>query len=193
MSANYERLDALLLERIEAGFKTLSFVLVGDAYREARSLTADATDAFDLGERRLHSLQQRGLVRYDAEHGWTPVPQPPKKTLKEAIAEGQAAMERGLAAEEKKDPHFGEKVRQFFLGLLNATPGRCMRGEEMTDAAVKAGFITDNTRRFGGVISGMAKAGMIHAIGTYKRTKGHGTAGGQIWQLSGVWQQQQGV
>lgn len=184
----YDNLDTLLIDRIREGYKSIAYVVAGDAYKEAIRLAKETgRDEFEIGERRLHSLQKRGFVHYDADKGWTLVERPAEKSLEEARAEGQVGMDLAQGAAERNDPLFGEKVKAFILDLLANTTGRCMKGEQITDAAVAAGFKVKDARAFGGIMGALSAAGKIVKIGTYQRSKGHATAGGVVWQLGGVW------
>jgi len=66
-----------------------------------------------------------------------------------------------------------------FLGENGATAG-----EDITDAAKKAGIIPHDDRAFGPVYMKLYNQGHIVPVGDIARRKGHGTHGGRIWSLA---------
>lgn len=55
-------------------------------------------------------------------------------------------------------------------------------GEDCTDAAVEHGFRVHDRRAFGPVYARLVKEKRIKCVGYCMRRKGHGTAGGRIWE-----------
>lgn len=88
-------------------------------------------------------------------------------------------------AQEKADaeaPGFIDRARTFIVDYLRRngpTPG-----EKVTDAMTDAGIRPADTRAFGGVYAGLARAGRIRQVGLCNREKGNGTAGGRIWEAT---------
>jgi hypothetical protein len=54
-------------------------------------------------------------------------------------------------------------------------------GELLTDLARKAGHVPHDDRAFGVVFKMLAKERAIRCVGYCERRKGHGTAGGRVW------------
>lgn len=76
---------------------------------------------------------------------------------------------------------FRESARTFVLDYLRehgATPG-----EVLTDACESAGIVAHDSRAFGPVYMSLSRQGLIEKCGTVARTRGHGTAGGNVWRL----------
>lgn len=72
-----------------------------------------------------------------------------------------------------------ERAADFILRALlknGATPG-----EVLTDLARAAGFVPHDDRAFGQVFKRLAGRGNIRCVGYCERRKGHGTAGGRVW------------
>lgn len=57
-------------------------------------------------------------------------------------------------------------------------------GEDLVDALKQAGFRGHDDRCFGPVFAGLARLRKIRCIGYCPRRRGHGTAGGRIWDIS---------
>jgi hypothetical protein len=73
-----------------------------------------------------------------------------------------------------------EGAKQFVLGYLRRhgpTPG-----ETLVDEAVKHGYRVHDTRAYGAVFLSLSRHGHIRHAGFCDRQKGHGTAGGRIWE-----------
>lgn len=75
-----------------------------------------------------------------------------------------------------------EGARTFILGWL-ARHGK-MRGEQLTDAAIEHGFHAHDARAYGSVFSTLSRRGLIRCVGYCERVKGHGTAGGRLWEAA---------
>lgn len=96
-----------------------------------------------------------------------------------ARAQGEAAGAKCLETAEKLTDFDADGARVFILGLLE---GGAMRSEALVDAAKVAGFKGHDDRCFGPVFGVLARRGLIRCVGYYMRAKGHGTAGGRIWE-----------
>lgn len=76
---------------------------------------------------------------------------------------------------------FAQQAQQFVLDFLKrhgATPG-----EQIANACLASGIKPHDDRAFGGVFMALSKRGLIFKVGTCVRVKGHGTSGGNIWDL----------
>lgn len=71
--------------------------------------------------------------------------------------------------------------RRFALGWL-ARHGRAS-GEAITDACKAHGYRPHDDRAFGAVFGVLSLRNLIRCVGMCERTKGHGTAGGRIWEI----------
>lgn len=70
----------------------------------------------------------------------------------------------------------------FFLRRLQDLGPQ--RGEALTDAAKLAGFLPHDDRAFGPVFGALSRRGQIRCVGYCDRAKGHGTAGGRVWEAA---------
>lgn len=81
-----------------------------------------------------------------------------------------------------------ERVAEFdSAGAAKFVRGELLRhgpmsGEALTDSAISAGFRPHDARAYGGVFASLARKGVIRCVGYCERLKGHGTAGGRIWE-----------
>jgi hypothetical protein len=91
------------------------------------------------------------------------------------------ALEQVAANAEDECPGFAEAARAFVLAYL-AEHGPAS-GEVVTNAAKAAGLVPHDDRAFGPVLLALSRAGRIRRVGTTLRTKGHGTAGGNVWEV----------
>jgi hypothetical protein len=62
--------------------------------------------------------------------------------------------------------------------------GRARSGEELVDHCQRLGLVPHDARAFGPVIAGLARKGLIEAVGFAARRKGHGTAGARLWRAN---------
>jgi hypothetical protein len=95
--------------------------------------------------------------------------------------EGAAAGSAALSTAQRVTTFNGSAVRQFFLNYLAAH--RQATGEDLTDAAKRAGHIPHDDRAFGPIFASLARAGAIRVLDFSERRKGHGTAGARVWQI----------
>lgn len=103
-------------------------------------------------------------------------------TLAAAQAAGAVAMESVEANAEANAPGFKTQARAFILSYLKAGNAP---GEQITDAAVRAGIVEKDKRRaMGPIYLGLARAKLIRKVGTCKRMYGHASDGGKIWGLA---------
>lgn len=78
-------------------------------------------------------------------------------------------------------PGFGERAQAFVLDYLKKhgpTPG-----EDLTLHCKHAGIVPGDDRAFGSVYMTLARRGLIVKVGSVRRERGHGTAGGNVWSL----------
>lgn len=57
-----------------------------------------------------------------------------------------------------------------------------MSGEDLVDELRRSGFRPHDDRAFGGVFSVLVRERKIRQVGFVARRRGHGTAGGRIWE-----------
>ena len=77
---------------------------------------------------------------------------------------------------------FLEQAQQFVLDYLKMHGATS--GEDITNACVASGIVPHDERAFGAVFMRLSKQGKICKVGTCQRVKGHGTSGGNIWDLA---------
>lgn len=73
-----------------------------------------------------------------------------------------------------------EGARKFIHGWL-VRHGRAS-GEVLVDAAMEHGYRPHDARAFGSIFSTLARRNLIRCVGYCERLKGHGTAGGRLWE-----------
>lgn len=100
--------------------------------------------------------------------------------LHQAYEQGMALSILCLDKATRTNPEFSTKAKKAILAHLDAVESAS--GEELTDIARAHGAIPHDDRAFGGVFQPLSRAGEIRMIGFCLRSKGHGTAGGRIWQ-----------
>jgi hypothetical protein len=76
---------------------------------------------------------------------------------------------------------FAERAADFVVDYL--TEHGASPGEAVTDACKAAGIVPHDDRAFGPVYMRLSRAGRIVKVGTCPRTKGHYTAGGNVWAM----------
>lgn len=84
------------------------------------------------------------------------------------------------ARAEKERPGFTEAAADFILRYLRHH-GQ-MPGEMLTDLARAAGHAPSDSRAFGPVFKMLLARRQIRQVGWTLRRKGHGTAGGRVWE-----------
>lgn len=62
--------------------------------------------------------------------------------------------------------------------------GKQVKGEVLVTAAKNAGHVPHDDRAFGSVFSSLSRQGRIKTVGFCLRKRGHGTAGGRIWEAA---------
>lgn|SRR4051812_26637212 len=95
----------------------------------------------------------------------------------------QIAMDLSTACADKAErvAEFDRKgAADFILGWLRRHGP--LPGEDCTDAAKAHGFHPHDDRAFGAVYGALVRRNLIRHAGYCERRKGHGTAGGRIWQ-----------
>lgn len=78
-------------------------------------------------------------------------------------------------------PEFSQRAGTFVVEYLAAHGSSS--GEDITNSCLNAGIIPHDDRAFGPVYMRLARSGQIKKAGFCKRKKGHGTSGGNIWEL----------
>lgn len=92
-----------------------------------------------------------------------------------------AAMEQVADHAEDEEPGFADEARAFviaFLARYGPAPA-----EHITDACKRAGIVPHDDRAFGPVYMTLARREQIVKVGSVRRERGHGTAGGNVWAL----------
>jgi hypothetical protein len=95
-------------------------------------------------------------------------------------AERDQAMAQVEDAANRRQPGFSEAAENFILSLLRQGP---LGGEQITNAAKRAGIVPHNDKAFGPVLGRLSRARLIEKVGFTRRRKGHLTAGGIVWRL----------
>lgn len=97
-----------------------------------------------------------------------------------AREEGERLSELCVDKAERVAEFDRKRCADFIAGwLMRHGP---LPGEVCTDAAKAHGFHPHDDRAFGAVYQSLVRANRIRFAGFCARTKGHGTAGGRIWQ-----------
>ena len=91
------------------------------------------------------------------------------------------AIERVAQAAEDRAPGFLDRARAFVVAYLESYGPTS--GEVLTLQCRQAGIIPHDDRAFGPVYSVLARRGVIEKVGTIRRERGHGTAGGNVWAI----------
>ena len=99
-----------------------------------------------------------------------------------ARAEGARCMQLALDLAERDEPGFGERAQRFVLAYLLAYGPSS--SEDITDACKAAGIVPGEDRAFGSVYQVLNRRKQIAFAGYCERRKGHGTAGGRLWELA---------
>lgn len=102
--------------------------------------------------------------------------------LLEAAAAGEQAMNACFKKAQGLTPEFKSIAEKAILAHLQVV-GQAS-GEVLTDVAKAKGARPHDDRSFGAIYQSMARRGLIRAVGYCKRTKGHGTGGGNVWGLA---------
>jgi len=76
---------------------------------------------------------------------------------------------------------FSDEASRIILMLLESGP---QSGEYLTLACKAAGVTPHDDRAFGPVYMRLARKGLIEKVGIVQRRRGHGTSGGNVWQLA---------
>lgn len=88
-----------------------------------------------------------------------------------------------MSLEKARSTGFSSKRTQDFIVAFLSYVGCPVSGEDITDAAKKAGNIPHDDRAFGPVYASLLRHGRIVISGTTTRRKGHGTAGGRVYSI----------
>lgn len=98
-----------------------------------------------------------------------------------ARARGDEAAARCTDKAERVSDFDAEGAMKFVHGYL-VRHGQ-QPGEALVNAAKAHGFRPHDDRAFGTVFATLARRGLIRHMGYCERVKGHGTAGGRLWDL----------
>jgi hypothetical protein len=92
------------------------------------------------------------------------------------------AMARVASHAEERAPDFTERAQGFVLRYLQEHGPTS--GEVLSLACKAAGIRPHDDRAFGPVYFTLSRRRLIEQVGTTLRARGHGTAGGRVWQLT---------
>jgi hypothetical protein len=101
--------------------------------------------------------------------------------IEHARAAGRLMGTLALQRAEDADAAFPELARTFILDHLRVV--RKASGEDLVDIAKAKGATPPDDRAFGSIFASMARKNLIRHAGFALRKKGHGTAGGRIWEF----------
>lgn len=96
------------------------------------------------------------------------------------IGQRDDAMARVSSKAEDVRPNFRDDATGYILYHLEKHGPTT--GEALTLACKAAGIVPHDDRAFGPVYMQLSKRGLIEKVGTVKRTRGHGTSGGNVWR-----------
>ncbi len=100
-----------------------------------------------------------------------------------SIVDSLAARNEALGrVESHAGASFREQAEDFIVTYLR-THGPTA-GETLTSACVASGIKPHDERAFGAILMSLSRNGKIIKVGTCMRMKGHGTSGGNIWDLT---------
>ncbi len=80
------------------------------------------------------------------------------------------------------DSEFLFNATQHVIGYLSEHPQAS--SEDITDSCKKAGILPKDDRAFGAVYAYLSRRKTIRVVGWCFRRKGHGTAGGRLWEIN---------
>ena len=92
-----------------------------------------------------------------------------------------AALTQVQTTVELEVPGFHEQALEFVVWFLRRFGPAS--GERITLACKQAGIAPHDDRAFGPVYMQLARQERITKVGSVRRERGHGTAGGNIWAL----------
>jgi hypothetical protein len=96
---------------------------------------------------------------------------------------GEEAANKAADRADNAEPGFStralEHIRQT---MLAAAPSAQLRGEDIVNAAKVAGIRPPDDRAFGAIFAKAIREGLIVPVGFAPRVKGHGTAGGRVYE-----------
>lgn len=93
---------------------------------------------------------------------------------------GERGIRRAASNAERFQPGFTRHAAAFMLACLARGD---MSGEDLTDAARRAGYCPPDDRAFGAVFRAILRGG-ARVVGTCPRRKGHGSAGGKVYGVA---------
>lgn len=106
----------------------------------------------------------------------------PLRSKRETVnAARDEAMRRVAEHAEERRRGFIDAATRFVVAYLG-THGQTA-GEVLTLKCKEAGIRPHDDRAFGPIYHGLAQRGVIEKVGTVRRERGHGTAGGNVWAL----------
>lgn len=91
------------------------------------------------------------------------------------------AMDQVASKAIRTAPEFYLEARAFVVRYLEANGPTA--GEVLTMACRRAGIVPHDDRAFGPVYLSLLRSHTIERVGTARRERGHGTAGGNVWDL----------
>lgn len=94
---------------------------------------------------------------------------------------GDRGARQALDKAERECTHFSARAEAAILAKLEQGPAS---GEDLTDWVRECGVPFKDGRALGSIYARLRKRGVIRVAGSCNRRKGHGTAGGLIWELA---------
>jgi len=119
------------------------------------------------------------LKRCDGRQGRVEAALPDRATVR---ALRDDAMTRVESKAERVHPAFADEARAFVLRYLREHGPT--DAERLSIACKRAGIVPHDDRAFGPVYFNLARKGLIAKVGSARRTRGHGTAGGNVWAVA---------
>lgn len=99
--------------------------------------------------------------------------------LAQARQAGEIASALATNKAERESPGFRERAENAILAKLAAGPAS---GEDITDYVRACGVDFADGRALGSIYSSLRRRGLIEVVGHCARRRGHGTAGGLVWE-----------
>lgn len=96
-----------------------------------------------------------------------------------ARAAGRVAGQLAADRAEREAPGFRDRAEAAILAKLATGPAS---GEDLTDHVAACGVPFKDGRALGPIYASLRRRGLIRVAGTCSRRRGHGTAGGLIWE-----------
>lgn len=104
---------------------------------------------------------------------------PTSPTLAAARTAGQLGQHLATDRAERETPNFSARAEAAILAKLATGPATA---EDITEFVQACGVPMKDGRALGSIYRSMRDRGLIRIVGVCFRKRGHGTAGGHIWE-----------